>query len=90
MSKNNSTMQLKLGYASLLGVPVTVFDVPGFVFEIVEKRSNVAWGGNWFQPIWVVSLFQTTVCTAASEHIQQVKKVFGSLEHQSLLSSELL
>ena len=72
----NATTKLKLGYASLMGVSATAFDVPGFVFEIVEKRSNVAWGGNWFQPIWAVSLLQTTVCTVASEHAQKAKKVF--------------
>lgn len=33
----NATMKLKLGYASLIGVSATVFDAPGFVFEIVEK-----------------------------------------------------
>ena len=89
MNRVDSAIQLRLGYASLLGVPATVFDAPGFVFEIVEKRSNVAWGGNWFQPIWAVSLFQTTV-PVASEYARQAKKIFGSLQYQSLLSSELI
>lgn len=90
MINTSSMNQLRLGYATLIGVPATVFDAPGLVFEILEKRSSVAWGGNWFQPIWVVSLFQTTVCTVASEHAQQAKKVFEALQYQSLLSLELL
>ncbi len=78
-----------MGYAALIGVPDSAFDTPGFFLEVIEKRAEVAWA-NWLQPIWLVRLGQTTVCTTAPGYARLAESVFGSWNEQSLLSPELL
>jgi RimJ/RimL family protein N-acetyltransferase len=84
------TSKLKSGHARLISAPSDAFETPGLRFEVVEKRSQVAWGGNWFQPVWAVRLFQTTVCTVAPEYAQQARAVLAPFQDRSLLSPELL
>jgi GNAT superfamily N-acetyltransferase len=81
--------KLKHGYASLLGAPAAAFDQPGFRLEVLEARSQVAWG-DWLQPIWAVSLFSTTLCTVAPMYAAQTASIFGALAAPSLLSPNLL
>lgn len=84
------TSKLKSGYAGLISASSDAFGTPGLWFEAVEKRSQIAWGENWFQPVWAVRLFQTTVCTVAPEYAQQAQTVLAPFRDRSLLSPELL
>jgi hypothetical protein len=85
-----TTKKLKSGYAGLIGAPAAAFDRNGLVFEVLERRAQGAWGGNWFQPIWAVSLGQATVCAVAPEYAGQAKSVMGSFHFDALLSPELV
>ncbi len=72
----------------MIGVSETAFYTPGFFLEVIERRAEVAWE-NWLQPIWLVRLGETTVCTLAPTYARLAEKVFGSWNGRSLLSPEL-
>lgn len=81
--------KLKLGYAALIGASDMAFNTPGFILEISEKRAEVAWE-NWYQPIWLVTIYDSTVCVVAPQYAAMAERVFGSVLPGSLLSSTFI
>jgi GNAT superfamily N-acetyltransferase len=89
-NKLSEIEKLKAGFAMWVGASPGAFEQPGFVLEVVERRSQLAWGENWYQPLWLVRLQETTLCTVTPEHAWLAQAVFGDSPERSLLAPGVL